>query len=342
MEKLSREATREAACPKCGALPGKPCTGRRGPRKSNHIERVEAADPLGNLTLEQLRKLPYETYLETPHWRKLAARVKARANGRCEHCSELSRLDAHHKTYERLGQELMEDLEALCRSCHAQRHGRNELTVEGVWLRTTDGRIVGRVVEVVIDMPAENVSPPTPPISLSSLPVEGKTTQDKGERRGTGTGITTEMWTVFNRWLEIADPRSREFTPSRQRLIQKVLREASVEDCLFALDGLVNWQQQRGGSLELSRVFQTRPGGSPLREQLDFWIGQAGDVSAGASSVTSEQMVRINRAKEAVIRAHDMPSEQAEKQAYEATNYLTGEGWTIDKDEQGRPTFRAP
>lgn len=32
------------ACPKCGAVAGDPCNGRRGPRKSMHVERVNATD----------------------------------------------------------------------------------------------------------------------------------------------------------------------------------------------------------------------------------------------------------------------------------------------------------
>lgn len=35
-----REVVRGHACPRCGAAPGELCRGRRGPRKSNHIERV--------------------------------------------------------------------------------------------------------------------------------------------------------------------------------------------------------------------------------------------------------------------------------------------------------------
>lgn len=38
-----REVTRTYPCPKCYALAGMPCQGRRGPRKSHHLERVEVA-----------------------------------------------------------------------------------------------------------------------------------------------------------------------------------------------------------------------------------------------------------------------------------------------------------
>lgn len=38
-----RHVTRAHPCPRCGAAPQEPCQGRRGPRKSHHIERVELA-----------------------------------------------------------------------------------------------------------------------------------------------------------------------------------------------------------------------------------------------------------------------------------------------------------
>src|SRR5947209_13151301 len=39
----TREVTRTFGCPRCGAAPGVPCSGRRGLRKSHHLERVEVA-----------------------------------------------------------------------------------------------------------------------------------------------------------------------------------------------------------------------------------------------------------------------------------------------------------
>lgn len=41
-----REVVRSIRCPQCQALPGQPCQGRRGVRKSNHMARVELATEL--------------------------------------------------------------------------------------------------------------------------------------------------------------------------------------------------------------------------------------------------------------------------------------------------------
>ena len=46
-------------------------------------------------------------------------RILARAAGRCERCGKKTRRpEVHHLTYERLGREKDEDLQAVCRDCH--------------------------------------------------------------------------------------------------------------------------------------------------------------------------------------------------------------------------------
>jgi hypothetical protein len=80
----------------------------------------------------------YEKYLETPHWqafRKLVFEAQLKRLGRncCERCQKernsegTVRLQVHHLTYERLGNELIEDVEIICRDCHEKEHGRDEV-----------------------------------------------------------------------------------------------------------------------------------------------------------------------------------------------------------------------
>ena len=65
--------------------------------------------------------LVYEEYIKSREWREKAEEAKARAGNRCQVCyrsrSEVQ-LDAHHRTYSRLGKELPEDITVLCRECH--------------------------------------------------------------------------------------------------------------------------------------------------------------------------------------------------------------------------------
>jgi hypothetical protein len=65
----------------------------------------------------------YEEYLQTPYWKR-RREDKLRAVGRtCQLCNRGSvTLDVHHRTYERLGNELDEDLTVLCRDCHSIYH----------------------------------------------------------------------------------------------------------------------------------------------------------------------------------------------------------------------------
>jgi 5-methylcytosine-specific restriction endonuclease McrA len=75
------------------------------------------------LSPHRLAALPYEQYLRSRHWRSLRARVLLRWNGRCENCGAARATEVHHRTYERLGRELLSDLRPLCSDCHELEHG---------------------------------------------------------------------------------------------------------------------------------------------------------------------------------------------------------------------------
>ena len=70
-----------------------------------------------------LREMPYSEYLLTTHWQWTRRQRLRIAGYRCERChSTRARLEVHHKTYERLGQERMDDLTVLCDGCHKETH----------------------------------------------------------------------------------------------------------------------------------------------------------------------------------------------------------------------------
>jgi hypothetical protein len=71
---------------------------------------------------------PYDEYIQSDDWREKADSAKKRAGGRCQVCnSDEPPLDAHHRTYERLGREQPGDLIVLCRACHQLFHGNGRL-----------------------------------------------------------------------------------------------------------------------------------------------------------------------------------------------------------------------
>ena len=66
----------------------------------------------------------YNAYIKSAQWRNIRAMLIKDASNQCSKCKALgysSRpLEIHHKTYERLGRESLNDLEVLCKSCHEQ------------------------------------------------------------------------------------------------------------------------------------------------------------------------------------------------------------------------------
>lgn len=73
----------------------------------------------------------YAAYLLSDHWQQLRVRCRKRKHWRCFACRTPGRLDLHHVTYERLGDEQLGDMVLLCRRCHAATH---ELARNGVAL----------------------------------------------------------------------------------------------------------------------------------------------------------------------------------------------------------------
>jgi hypothetical protein len=72
-----------------------------------------------------LHTMDYRLYLQTDHWARTRHYALDRAGRRCELCHEADEiLNVHHKTYERRGFELPEDLIVLCRQCHAKFHNK--------------------------------------------------------------------------------------------------------------------------------------------------------------------------------------------------------------------------
>jgi hypothetical protein len=104
------------------------------PRRSVWRLAGAAAEPLapalearpGAERLTELREMPYREYLRTPEWRRTRAAALLRAGHSCSlDVTHTKGLEVHHRTYERLGEELETDLLVLCRDCHRSHHQRN-------------------------------------------------------------------------------------------------------------------------------------------------------------------------------------------------------------------------
>lgn len=94
----------------------------------NPFDAVEAA--IAHRMLARVRwRRAYRLYLRSDAWSAKRAAVLERAGHRCERCPAGSGLfpvdlDVHHLSYRGIGDEALEDLQALCRSCHQQAHVR--------------------------------------------------------------------------------------------------------------------------------------------------------------------------------------------------------------------------
>ena len=62
----------------------------------------------------------YDEYIRSAAWKEKADAAKARAGHRCQICYGTHRLQAHHRTYIRLGHELPTDITVLCDTCHGK------------------------------------------------------------------------------------------------------------------------------------------------------------------------------------------------------------------------------
>ena len=73
--------------------------------------------------LIELKEMSYKEYLQTGEWQSKRKTALKDADNKCQLCSVGdTELHVHHKTYERRGEELPEDLIVLCKKCHAKQH----------------------------------------------------------------------------------------------------------------------------------------------------------------------------------------------------------------------------
>ena len=68
-------------------------------------------------------KIDYKCYLKTMVWDNTRKKKLKEAGYKCQLCSKTdAELHVHHNTYERIGDEDMNDLIVLCESCHKKFH----------------------------------------------------------------------------------------------------------------------------------------------------------------------------------------------------------------------------
>jgi 5-methylcytosine-specific restriction endonuclease McrA len=68
----------------------------------------------------------YEKYLKSDHWQKKRLQILDFWDHRCCICNSSENLEVHHRTYERVGNELITDCIVLCDKCHERNKIQNK------------------------------------------------------------------------------------------------------------------------------------------------------------------------------------------------------------------------
>lgn len=72
--------------------------------------------------LAEHRERRYSIYLKSVAWKRRRNTALQLAGDRCEICKSHNRLQVHHLSYDRLGDELPTDLLVVCDPCHGEIH----------------------------------------------------------------------------------------------------------------------------------------------------------------------------------------------------------------------------
>jgi len=89
----------------------------------------------------------YDAYIKSPEWKRRRQHAIELAGYCCEACGATAwdtRLEVHHLTYERLGDEADKDLVAMCPKCHEKADKERELksyykSQQALWSKRLNG-----------------------------------------------------------------------------------------------------------------------------------------------------------------------------------------------------------
>lgn len=166
------------------------------------------------------------------------------------------------------------------------------------------------------DIPLPGLEPPPPaktgptPVGKDAPPHEDPAAQE-------------EVWDHF---VATFQPGMKNLSPSRRRLIAKGMKELwdpehprqGLETCKLAITGLKSWRQKKPGDETLSAIFASRPGGSGLGDQIQFFADQAGAEATLDPSVPLVNRDRILRRRVQVVEMVAEPDHGPMKQRGEA------------------------
>ncbi len=109
------------------------CVGANDESETDWRKRRPRAGTLSVRELQEIARIDYARYLQTEHWQAVRKARNRRANYRCEKCkADNPRPRVHHRSYERIGCELLEDVISYCNKCHESEHDIEKMKAAGV------------------------------------------------------------------------------------------------------------------------------------------------------------------------------------------------------------------
>lgn len=73
-----------------------------------------------------MRSREYIAYMNSPEWKSVRQKAFVAHGRKCQCCGATKNLEVHHRHYDTLGHERVEDLEVLCVACHDEAHEERE------------------------------------------------------------------------------------------------------------------------------------------------------------------------------------------------------------------------
>ena len=91
------------------------------------LKKIVKANKASTDPVDKHWKSLYREYIHSKVWTERTEIMRGKFDNRCQICNKSGKsksLHVHHRTYERLGLELPEDLTVLCAGCHAKFHDK--------------------------------------------------------------------------------------------------------------------------------------------------------------------------------------------------------------------------
>ena len=92
-------------------------------------------------------KTDYNKYLKSDYWKEVKEKIHKRDDYKCRLCNSDEDLHVHHRSYEFLGNENLDDLITLCRSCHYIFHKKNPQHNYSTYIKNKEWEIIKKQEE---------------------------------------------------------------------------------------------------------------------------------------------------------------------------------------------------